>query len=68
MRYGKEKHCDPDDPDDQYQVPPQALNYATVHKTREKGRVEKIDFRVIFGTVAAVTAAGSRALRPRPPG
>jgi IS1 family transposase len=40
-----------------YQVPPADLNYATVHKTREKGRVVKIDFRVIFGTVAAVTAA-----------
>jgi IS1 family transposase len=33
------------------------LKYATVHKTREKGRVVKIDFRVIFGTVAAVMAA-----------
>ena len=34
-----------------------ALNYATVHKTRNKGRVVKIDFRVIFGAVAAVMAA-----------
>ncbi|HUS40437.1 MAG TPA: hypothetical protein VMX74_13375 [Pirellulales bacterium] len=33
------------------------LRYATVHKTREKGRVVKIGFRVVFGTVAAVTAA-----------
>jgi hypothetical protein len=33
------------------------LRYATVHKTREKGRVVKIDFRVVFGTVAAVMAA-----------
>lgn len=33
------------------------MKYATVHKTREKGRVTKIDFRVIFGTVAAVMAA-----------
>ena len=40
-----------------YQVPPPDLNYATVHKTREKGRVVKIDFRVIFGTVATVMAA-----------
>ena len=40
-----------------YQVPPPALNYATVHKTREKGRVVHIDFRVIFGTVATVMAA-----------
>ena len=40
-----------------YQVPPADLNYATVHKTREKGRVVKIDFRVIFGTLATVMAA-----------
>jgi IS1 family transposase len=40
-----------------YQVPPPGLNYATVHKTREKGRVVKIDFRVIFGTLATVLAA-----------
>jgi IS1 family transposase len=40
-----------------YQVPAAELTYATVHKTREKGRVVKIDFRVIFGTVAAVLAA-----------
>jgi IS1 family transposase len=40
-----------------YQVPPPALNYATVHKTREKGRVVHIDSRVIFGTLATVLAA-----------
>lgn len=40
-----------------YQVPPVDLKYATVHKTREKGRVVKIDFRVVFGTVLAVQAA-----------
>jgi IS1 family transposase len=40
-----------------YQVPPPELNYATVHKTREKGRVVNIDFRVIFGTIATVMAA-----------
>jgi IS1 family transposase len=40
-----------------YKVPPPDLTYATVHKTREKGRVVKIDYRVIFGTVAAVMAA-----------
>ena len=33
------------------------LRYATVHKTREKGRVVKIEFRVIFGAVAAIMAA-----------
>jgi IS1 family transposase len=40
-----------------YKVPPPELNYATVHKTREKGRVVKIDYQVVFGTVVAVTAA-----------
>lgn len=40
-----------------YKVPPADLKYATVHKTREKGRVVKIDFRVVFGTVVAVMAA-----------
>ena len=40
-----------------YYKPVAALNYATVHKTRKKGRVVKIDFRVIFGSVAAVMAA-----------
>lgn len=33
------------------------LKYATVHKTREKGRVVKIDYRVIFGTEKAVMEA-----------
>jgi len=40
-----------------YYEPLPGLKYATVHKTREKGRVVKIDFRVVFGTVAAVMAA-----------
>ena len=40
-----------------YKVAPEGLNYATVHKTREKGRVVEIDFRVIFGTLATVQAA-----------
>jgi IS1 family transposase len=40
-----------------HDTPLPALKYATVHKTRNKGRVVKIDFRVIFGTVAAVMAA-----------
>src|SRR6266481_4987877 len=37
--------------------PPKGLNYATVHKTREKNRVVKVEQRVIFGTVLAVAAA-----------
>ncbi len=40
-----------------YKVAPPELRYATVHKTREKGRVVKVDFRVIFGTVAGVLTA-----------
>jgi IS1 family transposase len=40
-----------------YLAPRPGLNYATVHKTREKGRVTKIDHRVIFGTIATVMAA-----------
>jgi IS1 family transposase len=46
-------------------VPPPGLNYATVEKRREKGRVVAIVTRVVFGTMAAVQAAlaGSRASR-----
>lgn len=40
-----------------YQVPPKDLQYATVHKIREKGRVVKVEQRVIFGTLIAVLAA-----------
>ena len=37
-----------------YKVAPAGLNYATVHKTRKKGRVVKVATRVIFGTAATV--------------
>lgn len=47
-------------PKSPYQVPPPGLTYATVHKTRKKGRVVKIDYRAIFGTMEAVTAALDR--------
>lgn len=50
----------PGRPPQPYKVPPAGLHYATVHKTREKGRVTKIDFRVVFGVVAAVMAALAR--------
>jgi hypothetical protein len=40
----------PGRPRNPYQIPPQKLKYATVHKTRKKGRVVKIDFRVIFAS------------------
>jgi hypothetical protein len=36
---------------------PPELNYATVHKTREKGRVVKVETRVIFGQEQTVQAA-----------
>jgi IS1 family transposase len=38
-------------------VPPPGLNYATVEKRREKGRVVEIVTRVVFGTMAAVQVA-----------
>ena len=40
-----------------YKVAPEGLNYATVHKTRKKGRVVEVATRVIFGTAATVEAA-----------
>jgi IS1 family transposase len=43
-----------------YVAPPPELNYATVHKTRHKGRVVQIDLRVVFGTPEAVQAALER--------
>ena len=47
----------PGRPKASYYKPSPRLRYATVHKTRRQGRVVKIDFRVVFGTVAAVAAA-----------
>jgi hypothetical protein len=38
-------------------VAPEGLNYATVHKTRKKGRVVAVATRVIFGTATTVAAA-----------
>jgi IS1 family transposase len=52
-----ERSGKPGRPQKPYKAPPPGLNYATVHKTRDKGRVTKIDSRVIFGTVATVLAA-----------
>jgi IS1 family transposase len=40
-----------------YKVAPAALTYATVHETREKGRVVKVELRVVFGLLAAIVAA-----------
>jgi IS1 family transposase len=43
-----------------YKVAPAGLHYATVHKTRKKGRVVDVATRVIFGTAAGVQAALAR--------
>jgi IS1 family transposase/transposase-like protein len=40
-----------------YKVASAGLNYATVHKTRKKGRVVEVMRRVIFGTAESVEAA-----------
>jgi len=45
--------------------PRRDLRYATVHKTRKQGRVVKIGYRVVFGTVAAVMAALKRSTASR---
>ena len=39
-----------------YKAAPSGLHYATVHKTRKKGRVVDVVTQVIFGTAAAVEA------------
>jgi IS1 family transposase len=39
------------------EVLPKGLQYATVHKERQNGRVVKVTTRVVFGTWAAVVAA-----------
>jgi hypothetical protein len=46
-------------------VPPPGLNYATVEKKREKGRVVEILTRVVFGTMAAVMAVLARSKASR---
>lgn len=43
-----------------YQVPPPTLHYGTVHKTRRKGRVVRVEKRVIFGDPDAVRALLAR--------
>jgi IS1 family transposase/transposase-like protein len=40
-----------------YKVASAGLHYATVHKTRKKGRVVDVVRRVVFGTAAALEAA-----------
>jgi len=52
----------PGRPQAPYKVAPPTLQYATVHKTRQKGRVVKVDFRVVFGSAVAVLAALAQSL------
>ena len=47
----------PGRPKQPYKRVPRGLKYATVHKTRKKGRVVKVEARVVFGAVTAVRAA-----------
>jgi IS1 family transposase len=48
-----------------YKVAPAGLLYATVHKTRRKGRVVKVGPRLVFGTEAALKAALRRSASGR---
>lgn len=48
-----------------FKVPPVGLTYATVHKTRSRGRVVKVEQRIIFGTAAAVATALARSTSSR---
>jgi IS1 family transposase len=47
----------PGRPRSPYKVTPPGLTYAVVEKARERGRVVEVVTRVVFGTMAAVTAA-----------
>ena len=40
-------------------VAPEGLNYGVVHKTREKGRVVKTEFKLIFGNTDKLQRSGS---------
>jgi IS1 family transposase len=59
--YGEEVRPEPAGrpgrPRQPYKRPPAGLRYATVHKVRERGRVVRVEWRVVFGTVLAVLAA-----------
>ena len=47
----------PGRPKKPYLVAPAGLQYATVHKTRHKGRVVHVEVRVVFGQEEAISAA-----------
>jgi hypothetical protein len=44
-------------PKNPYKVPAEDLLYATVHKTRRKGRVVKVETRLVFGTEEMLAVA-----------
>ena len=48
-----------------YKVAPASLLYATVHKTRRKGRVVEVEPRLVFGTEADLKAALARSRASR---
>src|SRR5262245_59872932 len=48
-----------------YKVPPVGLTYATVHKTRAKGRAVKVEQRIIYGTAGSVGTALARSASSR---
>jgi IS1 family transposase len=48
-----------------YRVAPASPLYATIHKTRRKGRVVKVEPRLVFGTEAALKAALARSASSR---
>jgi IS1 family transposase len=48
-----------------YQVAPASLLYATVHKMRSRGRVVKIEPRLVFGTAEALKTALARSASSR---
>jgi len=48
-----------------YQVPPAGLTSATAHQTRVKGRMVKVEQRIIFGTAEGVSAALARSASSR---
>ena len=50
----------PGRPKSTFKVPPEGLNYATVHKTRKEGRVVKVETRIVFGTPDTVSEALKR--------
>ena len=47
----------PGRPKKPYHLPPQDLTYATVHKTRQQGRVVAVEFRTVFGTEESLRQA-----------